>query len=98
LNQLEGLTILVDAARQLPESGHLLRALKWADRRLEVLKTRKEIRDKSRQAREARCVMTDSELARLAQANKERFEACGRCGICGYFKPDCVCSDNLISI
>jgi hypothetical protein len=48
MNQLEGMTILVDAARQLPETKHLQRALKWADNRLEVLSQRKRKRDASR--------------------------------------------------
>lgn len=50
MTQREGLTILVDACRQLPETPHLLRALKWADHRLQVLQERKKKRDDAREA------------------------------------------------
>jgi hypothetical protein len=40
MSQREGLTILLDAVRQLPETPHLKRAIKWGDKRLEVLQGR----------------------------------------------------------
>lgn len=88
MTQLEGLTILVDAARQMPESRHLARALKWGDHRIEVLRERK----KKRQDARARRQEEEREfLARAASAHPEMFKRGGRCQRCGYPIENCLC-------
>jgi len=96
MNQLDGLTILVDAAAQLPETRHLKSALKWGNKRLEVLRLRKQKRDARRAALAEAEAEAEAHLAQIAKANPERFIAAGRCPHCGYFKEACICPPVLL--
>lgn len=94
MNQLEMLTIFVDSAAQLPETKHLKRALKQANKRIEVLRTRYARFKVMREARLAREAEEDRELAAIAQANPERFIAGGRCPVCGFWLENCRCEKD----
>ncbi len=68
--------MLVDAARQLPENRQLLRALKWADHRIEVLQQRKSKRLAKREGRI--CEWCRAEFQKLDREDR----AHGMCRTC----------------
>ena len=93
MNQLDMMTTLVDAARELPasERGRLKVAIRTADKRIEVLRARYKKRNDRRNAQAAIDARDDAELAAIAQANPDRFKAAGRCTVCGYILENCQC-------